>query len=307
MRRYCLISTKKEVTYFGDGPDALETLFKGTQYEMDTNELIRSGLLEFFSPKEAKKIIIASQLPNTTLIRLSNTSMWIPISRLKYLPFLAVMLIGSLAFSNPISIRSTIIGPFTVPTSSFIFPISFVFTDIINELFGYQTTKLVIRYISTTLFILAFPMLISIYLPDAVSHPGFIGTRTSDSINTSFKVMYADMPERMIIIGISLLIADTCNAYLFTQIKNLLQGKKLWLRSLISNMSGITIYSLVFTTIFCWDQLLILDTYSQLFTKLGFRTIYFIVALPIIYIICYYIRSQETKTTTNYSAVAFSR
>lgn len=28
MRGYCLLSTKEDVTYYGDGPDAYETLFK---------------------------------------------------------------------------------------------------------------------------------------------------------------------------------------------------------------------------------------------------------------------------------------
>ncbi len=287
MHYFTLLSIEDKTIHFRDQSGT------GVALHAQADQLIRSGLIEFFDFKDAKQIVTVSGIPGSLLTRLVGTSLHIPTSRLYFLPFFVALFVAALAFSVPMSIRSVDLGLFTVPVGVFIFPLAFVSTDIINELFGYQMAKQVIRYVAAILLILALPMYVCIHLPDGVSHHP--STSSSDVINSSFHVMYADMPKIMIIMSVSLLIADTCNAFLFARIRSWLQGKGLWLRSLISSTFSMTAYSLAVLIIFSYHQLLDVNIYLRLLTRIGFMATYFIAALPLLYGVRRYIFYQEKK------------
>ncbi len=304
MRGYCLLSTKKDVTYFGEGSDAYETLFKGIQYRMNTTELIQSGLLGFFSPEEAKQIIKASELPVGNVTRLDGRSMWVPISRLKYLPLLTLALGAFLLLSIPMAAKSVSVFGFEMPADKPIFPLLFILTDMINELFGYQITKRYIRYLALILVIAAMLVQLSLFLePGDTISATLLSDTSSDEIIRGFDAIYTDLPPTLIVCAGSLLVGDTFNAYLFAQLKEFMYGKKLWLRSLCSSCFACVSFTLTFFIIYqlCrWEwpgpeSMSISHVITCIITNLP----HFILALPIFYYVRNCIYKQEKKMLAN--------
>ena len=184
-----------------------------------------------------------------------------------------------------------------------LFPLAFVFTDLTNELFGYQMAKRVIRTTAAILVVIAVLMQIAMFTqfhPDMPGIPIF-SDASPNEIAKSFDVVYAGVPTYLLIDALCLLTADMLNAYVFAQMRSILMGKALWLRSLISNVFSQIVYTFVFAGIVHVYSTLYLNK-NSFFTveglisgTLAFKALYFIAALPLMYGIRAYILNQEKK------------
>ena len=56
------------------------------------SKLVRNGLIEFFSPQDAQQIVGDANIKGgRVMARLSGSSLWVPESRMQYLPFFILM------------------------------------------------------------------------------------------------------------------------------------------------------------------------------------------------------------------------
>ncbi len=267
----------------------------GVVFHVQADRLIRTGLIEFFDPKDAKQIVTVSEIPGSLLTRLAGTSLYVPITRFNYLSILVITFTMAMTFAFPLGLRNVMIGPFKEPAGILLFPLSFIFIDIVNELFGYNIAKRMIRAASIIMAILAIPVQIVLWLKNADSTAVFSSTASSDEIHNSFMVMYSEMPKMMLMISLSMVIADTFNAYLFSLMKSYMCGKALFFRSFISNLFGQIAYTTTWIVIIHFNKLFIMETWFSLFRNLSFKIVYFIAAIPLIYGIRRYIYHQEEK------------
>ncbi len=270
---------------------------RGIKIKIPIDVMIQKGLIEFFSVTDAKKIVDASGTRGSLLTRLNGSSLWVPDTRIKYLSLFAIILTLIWTFSIPMAIKKSTLYYFRGSACFIFFPLSFILTDVINELYGYQATKRVIRYLAASLIMLAPIIQCALYLNDAPDSKHFFASDiTSDEINQSFKVIFSDVPKMMLWDAFSLLIADTLNAYLFSLIRVFLTGKGLWLRSLISNLIAQFIFTLCWVLVYRAHTLTETQTWLRLVKAMEFKFFYFTLALPLIYSIRIYFQHQEEKT-----------
>ncbi len=282
----------------GDGR-AVYTVARYNQRVISScDQILQYGLIEFFSPRDARRIANSTRFSGLPVVNINGQSMWVPVSRLKYLPFFALALAAFLAFSAPMYSKSVSVFGFEITAGQVIFPLLFIFTDLINELFGYQITKRCIRYLAFILIIVAILIQISLSLPSGqIESAAVFSDASSDDITRSFDAIYTGLPQKLFISAGCLLVADNLNAYLFVRLKEFMYGKKLWLRSLCSSCFASITYTLVFETFFClsrwqWPQILVP-------CLMVFKLPYFIAALPLLYGIRNYIYKQEKKMLAN--------
>ncbi len=264
-----------------------------------SDRILQYGLIDFFCPQDARKIAETTRFSGLPVANLSGRSMWVPVSRLKYLPFLALALGIFAMVSYPMSIKSVCLFGGKIPAGQVIFPLVFILTDLINELFGYQIAKRCIRYLAFLLSITAVLVKIAVSLDigDAISF-SLLSDATHDEIVRSFDIFYANFPQFLLMNAGSLLIADTFNAYLFARLKHWMQGRQLWVRSLCSNCFASITNSLIFANLIQLynSQWLGPIKLSSLMATMVFKLPYFIAALPLLYGIRNYIYNQEAKT-----------
>ncbi len=294
MRYFTLLSIQDKTIHFYDYSGT------GTVFHSQADQLIRTGLIEFFHFDDVKQIITVSEIPGNLLTRLTGTSLYVPVSRMFYLPFFVAAMAISLAFAIPMHTKSVEIFGYEFSAGLLIFPLVYIFTDLTNELFGYKMTKRSIRYIAFLLVIMAVLIQISLLFTEGHTvSKSLFSDATSDDIIRGFSAIYTGLPLKLLIHAVSLLAADTFNAFMFSQMKNYLSGQHLWLRSFCSSYFASTGYTLTFFITYqlcCW-QWPSPDTMSFSFViACSIQLIpYFLAATPLIYGIRHYIYYQEEK------------
>ena len=62
----------------------------------------------------------------------------------RWLPAITAIFVTSLVVSNIIAVKLISVGPFFLPAAILIFPISYIFGDILTEVYGYAQARRVI-------------------------------------------------------------------------------------------------------------------------------------------------------------------
>ncbi len=253
-----------------------------------SESLVRNGMIEFFSAEDAKKIVDSSGLQDGALMtRMSGSSLWVPHTRMSILPFFVLVFGMALAFSVPIAPKHIYVGSFIEQGGAFIFPLSFIFTDLVNELYGYQMARWMIRFAAFMFLIFGVIIDFSFIFPSAP----YLSKDIVDSYNTVF----FNIPKLLYIGAVGLIVADTLNAYLFSIMKLWLNGSALWLRSVLSTMFGQFVFTTTCISILYFNKLFLIKTWQFVLTNVAFKVIFAICALPIMYSIVWLVKFNEER------------
>lgn len=128
---------------------------------------------------------------------------------------------------------------FFATSSTLVFSVTFLLTDIVNEKFGRKEThKMIFLAFLTQIAVAAF-ILIAIYLPPA---PFWADQEI-------FTKILGFAPRIMIASWIAFLISENFDAYVFSWFKTLTRGKHLWIRNIFSSIPSMSLDTIIFVTI----------------------------------------------------------
>lgn len=115
-----------------------------------------------------------------------------------------------------------------LPVSALIYPITFAVADVITDRYGfkYAVQAVYLNIFAQFLFCTLIP--IAIYLPS----PSFW------HLDHSYKTVFNILIREDIGSIVSLIVAKIFNDYVVSKLKNILHGKRFWLRSIIGSSSG---------------------------------------------------------------------
>jgi uncharacterized integral membrane protein (TIGR00697 family) len=211
-------------------------------------------------------------------------------SQYQALPIIAMLYVTSLLIANVAAFKIVQLGPVTFPAGIVIFPLSYIFDDILTEVYGYQYSR---RIIWTGLFCVWLFCLV-----------GKITTLLPAASFWSFQMAYAlvmsSVPRIVIASSISYLVSEFLNSYLLAKLKIAFAGKQYWLRLLTSTTLGGAIDSLLFCAIaFAWTlpvNALLLLIFWQWIIKVSYE----ILAIPWTYMITRYLKRVEHEDYYDY-------
>lgn len=154
--------------------------------------------------------------------------------------FIAILLI-----SNTIATKIIALGPLTVAGAIFIFPISYVFGDILTEVYGYRSSRRIIWTGFAALILMSIFYKIGEILPSAAFWPH----------QEAYKTILGLAPRIAIASIIAYPIGEFCNSYLLSKMKVRMSGKHLWMRTIGSTLVGEGVDTIVFVLIAFWGVL----------------------------------------------------
>ncbi|MCL2062609.1 MAG: queuosine precursor transporter [Firmicutes bacterium] len=157
----------------------------------------------------------------------------------KRLLFLSGLFITLLIASNLMAVKFIAIGTVVLPAAVICYPLCFVASDLINEFYGFKTTKKVILFAFIFNALVVGLTALAVVLPPA---PGY-------EHNEAFKTIFLSTP---LILGASFLafaVGGILNSYVFNKIRK--KNKPLALRSVVSTFLGIIVDSFIFITLVC--------------------------------------------------------
>jgi uncharacterized integral membrane protein (TIGR00697 family) len=217
---------------------------------------------------------------------------------------LAALFVTCLLVANIIAVKVLAL-PFGLfaPAGVVIFPLSYLFGDVLTEVYGYSAARRVIwlGFFCNLLAVVAF--LVAGALPAAPFWPG----------QQSYNTILGFTPQLLIASFCAYLVGEFLNSFVLAKMKIATGGRWLWTRTIGSTIVGEGVDTVIFITlafgitgIFKPSQIL-----AGILTQWGFKVLYEVVATPLTYFIVNRLKRAEGidtfDTNTNFSPVVFGR
>lgn len=141
--------------------------------------------------------------------------------------FVAVLLISNLASSAKI----VSIGPFIYDGGTLLFPLSYIFGDILTEVYGYAAARRCIWIGFAAALLMAIVIAVVGVLPGEVEWQARVGQQAYDNIlSATPRIVFASL--------LAYLAGSFCNAYILARLKLWTGGRWLWTRTIGSTIVG---------------------------------------------------------------------
>ena len=208
------------------------------------------------------------------------------VMRTRWLPVITGLFVGILLISNIASVKLVSLWHFTFDGGTLIFPLSYIFGDILTEVYGYSASRKVIW----TGFVSAGLMVLILWLVGLLPSPA--GEWTPEQQSAYSVILLAESR----IIGASLIAyfaGEFSNSYVLAKLKIITKGRFLWVRTISSTLVGQGVDTLLFCLIAfagIWPtEVLVAVVVSNYIFKCGFE----ILATPLTYAIVIALKRSE--------------
>lgn len=201
----------------------------------------------------------------------------------KFFLYIAILFVTVLMISNTTAGKLVELGPFVVSGAIFVFPISYIFGDILTEVYGYRASRKIIWSGFAALIFMSFWY-------------WFIGILPPASFWTNqeaYEVILSTVPRITLASMVAYFCGEFSNSFVLSRMKVWMEGKHLWMRTIGSTIVGEGVDSLVFVFIAFGGTMPI----AGLFTIIGsiylLKVIYEIVITPLTYLIVNKLKRAE--------------
>lgn len=200
----------------------------------------------------------------------------------------SVIIIGTLftAFlilSNLTAFKLASLGPLMFPAGLIFFPLTYIFDNILTEVYGFKVSRRIIWMALLANTIIFVGTWCTIYLEPAPDWPH------QDAYATVYQAAF----RIFIASTISYFFGEFANSIILAKLKVLTSGRHLWLRAITSTCVGVGIDTVLFIHI----AFLFTMPYFQLWSLIGImyslKVVYEFCALPITYKVSNYLKQKD--------------
>jgi hypothetical protein len=157
--------------------------------------------------------------------------------RYRRLPVITAVFVTSLIVSNIIAVKLFFAGPAILPAAIIIFPISYIFGDVLTEVYGYARARQVIWIAFFCNLLAVVAIWISIQLPPAPVWS--VGTYGSpEASQKAYEAILGFAPRLLAASFIAYLVGEFLNSYVLARMKIATNGRYLWMRTIGSTLVG---------------------------------------------------------------------
>lgn len=157
----------------------------------------------------------------------------------KHLDSITAFFVAVLLISNIASTKVLQLGSFPLDGGTLLFPLSYIFGDILTEVYGYQRSRKVIWLGFLSALTMSLLFIIVGWLPPASDWP----------YQTAYEQILGFTPRLVIASLIAYTIGEFSNAYILARLKVRTNGRYLWLRTISSTLVGQGIDTVIFTVL----------------------------------------------------------
>ncbi len=201
--------------------------------------------------------------------------------------FFTAIFISCLIVSNIIAVKLINIFGLVLPAAIIIFPITYIFGDILTEVYGYKMARLVIWLgFFSNLIVVVFIKIAEVIPPaqfwDAQQAYSRILGYTPRILTASF---------------IAYLVGEFLNSFVLSKMKIWTKGRFLWTRTIGSTLVGQLADSGVFITIAFIGKLPLLVLFKIIITQWLFKVSYEALVTPFTYLVVGFLKRKEKIDT----------
>jgi uncharacterized integral membrane protein (TIGR00697 family) len=155
------------------------------------------------------------------------------------LVIIIAIFITCLITANIIAVKVVTLGWFTVPAAIFVFPVSYIFGDILTEVYGYRVARRVIWLGFLCNLIFVFFAWVGQVLPPAVFWEH----------QEAYQSILGFAPRLLAASFLGYLAGEFANSFIMARMKILTRGRWLWSRTIGSTVAGQGVDTAIFVTL----------------------------------------------------------
>lgn len=200
---------------------------------------------------------------------------------------ITALFITCLITANIIAVKVVSIGPFILPAAIVIFPLSYIFGDILTEVYGFRMARQVIwlGFLCNLIFVIF--VRIGQTLPSASFWTG----------QEAYETILGYTPRLLLASFLGYLVGEFANSFIMAKMKILTRGRWLWSRTISSTIIGQALDTSIFIIIAFWGfpslAMMILFHWTA-------KIIIEAVFTPLTYVTVNYLKKKEKVDTFDY-------
>jgi queuosine precursor transporter len=240
--------------------------------------------------------------PHALAITLDAMTANSPSRQYRYYDFVMAAYVCVLLCSNLIgpaketSIEVPIFGTVTFLAGVLFFPISYIFGDILTEVYGYGRDRRVVWAGFAALAFASLMAAVVVHLPPSAA---------SRANQASVEAIFGNTP-RIVVASITAFLCGTfVNSYVLAKMKIWTQGRWLWTRIVGSTVCGELVDSVIFYFVAFYGRIPQSELIALMFTQYALKSAWEIIAAPVTYRVVSFLKKAENEdyydTDTNFT------
>ncbi|MDD4334213.1 MAG: queuosine precursor transporter [Desulfotomaculaceae bacterium] len=220
--------------------------------------------------------------------------------RYKLFPFVMVAFVVVLLVSNTVAVKVTQLGPFYFDGATVLFPLAYIFGDILTEVYGFKKSRFVIwSGFAACAFMASVYWLI-----------GVIPAAPDWGNQGAYNAILGQTPRIVLASLVAYFCGEFVNSFIMAKMKILTLGRRLWTRTISSTVAGQAVDTSLFVVIafagvIPWAALLYMAVSNYIF-----KTSFEAAATPVTYAACGWLKRVEQEdyfdNETNFNPFAVS-
>ena len=208
----------------------------------------------------------------------------------KYFTALAMLFVAVLLISNIAAQKLFAFGPFVFSCGIILFPISYIFGDVLTEVYGYAKSRQVIWVGLFCNLLLVLVLQISIWLPPAPGWP----------LQEQFASTLGLVPRIVVGSILGYWAGEFSNSYVLAKMKLFTKGRFLWSRTIGSTIVGEGVDTIIFAIVAFYNIIPNSVMIRTMVSGYLFKVLYEVVATPITYAIVNFLKHRESIDVYDY-------
>lgn len=201
----------------------------------------------------------------------------------RWLPFITAVFVTSLLVANIIAVKLISVGPFFLPAAILIFPVSYIFGDILTEVYGYATARRVIWIGFGCNLLAVFVFYLSVQLPPA----SFWRAGSLESVAVSqraYEAIFAATPRILVASFLAYLTGEFLNSFVLAKMKIATRGRHLWMRTIGSTVVGQLADSTLFILLAFYGTISLPELAAMVGSQWLLKSVYEALITPLTYL-----------------------
>jgi uncharacterized integral membrane protein (TIGR00697 family) len=220
---------------------------------------------------------------------------WITAARelprgLRFYDLIAGLFVAVLLISNVAATKLVGFGAFSFDGGTFLFPLSYIFGDILTEVYGFARARRVIwlGFFANALAALTFAL---------------VGAMPASPVwpyQEAFIAILGFVPRIVIASLVAYLCGEFVNSALLAKLKIVTAGRKLWTRTISSTLVGQAVDTVIFVMIAFWGVVPATDLWLMMVFNYVFKCSVEILMTPLTYLAVGFLKRREQVDIYDY-------
>ncbi|HEX9019342.1 MAG TPA: queuosine precursor transporter [Anaerolineaceae bacterium] len=212
----------------------------------------------------------------------------------RWLPLVTAVFVTVLITSNIIAVKLVHVVGLVLPAAVVLFPIAYIFGDVLTEVYGYAHARRVIW----TGFFCNLLAVIAIWIGGALPAVPFWTAgvfKTAADAQNAYQAILGFTPRLLGASFIAYLVGEFLNSFVMAKLKIRTAGRFLWIRTISSTIVGEGADSAIFLTVAFIGILPTAGLVTTILSQWLFKVAYEVLATPLTYVVVNWLKRAENE------------